>query len=155
MTTKENKVKKKFQKLKEETSPKPKLFKNCVNAFIVGGLICDIGQFLNNYLVTLGVNKDDVGTVVSIIMVFMSALLTGIGVYDKIANFAGAGTIVPITGFANSIVSPAMEFKKEGYVFGVAAKMFTIAGPVLVYGIGSSVIVGLIYFVINKLKFII
>ena len=83
-------------------------------------------------------------------MVFIGALLTGIGIYDKIANFAGAGTVVPITGFANSIVSPAMEFKKEGYVFGVAAKMFTIAGPVLVYGIGSSVVVGIIYYIILK-----
>ncbi len=99
----------------------------------------------------MGIPKDEVGTYVSIVMVFIGAFLTGIGVYDKIAKFAGAGTVVPITGFSNSIVSPAMEFKKEGYVFGVAAKMFVIAGPVLVYGISSSVIVGIIYFIMSKL----
>ncbi len=99
----------------------------------------------------MGIPKDEVGTYVSIVMVFIGAFLTGIGVYDKIAKFAGAGTVVPITGFSNSIVSPAMEFKKEGYIFGVAAKMFVIAGPVLVYGISSSVIVGIIYFIMSKL----
>ncbi len=99
----------------------------------------------------MGIPKDEVGTYVSIVMVFIGAFLTGIGVYDKIAKFAGAGTVVPITGFSNSIVSPAMEFKKEGYVFGVGAKMFVIAGPVLVYGISSSVIVGIIYFIMSKL----
>ena len=123
-----------------------------IKAFIVGGLICVIGQFFNNYFLSKGISTDDVGTYVSIVMIFIGALLTGIGVYDKIANFAGAGTVVPITGFSNSIVSPAMEFKKEGYVFGVAAKMFTIAGPVLVYGIGSSWIVGLIYYFIKLLS---
>ena len=92
---------------------------------------------------------EDTSALTSIIMVFLGALLTGIGIYDKIANFAGAGTIVPITGFANAVVAPAIEFKKEGFVFGVAAKKFTIAGPVLVYGIGSSVIIGLIYYFIN------
>ncbi len=100
---------------------------------------------------SMGIPKDEVGTYVSIVMVFIGAFLTGIGVYDKIAKFAGAGTVVPITGFSNSIVSPAMEFKKEGYVFGVGAKMFVIAGPVLVYGISSSVIVGIIYFIMSKL----
>ena len=92
---------------------------------------------------------EDTSALTSIIMVFLGALLTGIGIYDKIANFAGAGTVVPITGFANAVVAPAIEFKKEGFVFGVAAKMFTIAGPVLVYGMGSSVIIGLIYYFIN------
>jgi len=146
---KEQKIMNKFNELSKENEPKPKLLKNCINAFIVGGLICDVGQFFFNFLLNLGVSKDDVGTYVAIIMVFIGAFLTGIGVYDKIAAFAGAGTVVPITGFSNSIVSPAMEFKKEGYVFGVAAKMFTIAGPVLVYGIGSSVIVGLVYYIIG------
>ena len=94
---------------------------------------------------------EEVGTYVSIIMVFIGAFLTGIGVYDKIANFAGAGTVVPITGFANSIVAPAIEFKSEGYILGIGAKMFTIAGPVLVYGISSSFLVGLIYFLLYKL----
>jgi stage V sporulation protein AC len=96
------------------------------------------------------VSIEDTSTWVTIIMIFIGALLTGVGVYDKIANFAGAGTVVPITGFANSIVSPAIEFKKEGYILGVGAKMFTIAGPVLVYGIGSSIIVGVIYYFISR-----
>lgn len=151
MSVKEQKVKEKFKKISAQNQPKPNLLKNCISAFIVGGLICDVGQFFYNFLLNRGIPKEDLGTYVSIIMVFIGALLTGIGVYDKIATHAGAGTVVPITGFANSIVSPAIEFKKEGYVFGVAAKMFTIAGPVLVYGIGSSVIVGVIYFIITNI----
>ncbi len=110
-----------------------------------------MGQFFNNFFLKMGIPKDEVGTYVSIVMIFIGAFLTGIGVYDKIAKFAGAGTIVPITGFSNSIVSPAMEFKKEGYIFGVGSKMFVIAGPVLVYGISSSVGVGIIYFIMSKL----
>ncbi|WP_270474647.1 stage V sporulation protein AC [Clostridium cochlearium] len=152
MSVKENNMKQKFDILVKQVQPKKSLLKDCINAFIVGGLICVIGQFFNNYFLSKGISTDDVGTYVSIVMIFIGALLTGIGVYDKIANFAGAGTVVPITGFSNSIVSPAMEFKKEGYVFGVAAKMFTIAGPVLVYGIGSSWIVGLIYYFIKLLS---
>ena len=147
----EKRLKKRFEKLSSKVEPKPKLLKHCINAFVVGGLICDVGQFINNYLLTLGVSKEDVAIWVPIIMIFIGALLTGLGIYDRIAKFAGAGTVVPITGFANSIVSPAMEFKKEGYIFGVGAKMFVIAGPVLVYGISSSVILGLIYFVMTKL----
>ncbi|ACQ54591.1 stage V sporulation protein AC [Clostridium botulinum] len=151
MALNEKKLRKDFDNLSPKVEPKPQIFKHCVSAFIVGGLICDVGQFFNNFFLNMGIPKDEVGTYVSIVMVFIGAFLTGIGVYDNIAKFAGAGTVVPITGFANSIVSPAMEFKKEGYVFGVAAKMFVIAGPVLVYGIGSSVIVGLIYFIMSKL----
>lgn len=146
MEKEEEKIKSKFQQLTSEIKPKSNLLKNCVNAFIVGGIFCSIGQFFSNYFLRIGVPKDDVSTYVSIVMVFIGALLTGIGIYDKIAGFAGAGSVVPITGFANSIVSPAMEFKKEGFIFGVGAKMFVIAGPVLVYGIGSSVIVGVIYY---------
>jgi len=146
----EKKIKDKFHKVTDESSPKSKLLKNCICAFIVGGIICDIGQFFNNYLIGIGLSRDDTSSWVTIIMIFIGALLTGIGVYDKIANFAGAGTVVPITGFANSIVSPAIEFKKEGYILGVGAKMFTIAGPVLVYGIGSSIIVGVIYYFISR-----
>jgi stage V sporulation protein AC len=146
----EKKIKDKFHKVTDESSPKSKLLKNCICAFIVGGIICDIGQFFNNYLIGIGVSRDDTSSWVTIIMIFIGALLTGIGVYDKIANFAGAGTVVPITGFANSIVSPAIEFKKEGYILGVGAKMFTIAGPVLVYGIGSSIIVGVIYYFVSR-----
>lgn len=149
MSTKETKVREKFDVLTKDLEPKPNIVKNCINAFIVGGLFCDLGQFINNIFINFGVPKNEVGTYVSVVMVFIGAFLTGIGVYDKIANFAGAGTVVPITGFANSIVSPAMEFKDEGYVFGVGAKMFTIAGPVLVYGIGTSVILGIIYYIIT------
>lgn len=151
MKVTEEKVKKDFQKLSEQAKPKPKLLKNCIYAFVIGGLICDVGQLVSDIFANYGVPKDDLGTYTSLVMVFIGAFLTGIGIYDKIANVAGAGTVVPITGFANSIVAPAIEFKKEGFVFGVAAKMFTIAGPVLVYGIGSSVIIGIIYYFINRI----
>lgn len=150
MSVKENKIKEEFHKVTDECCPKTSIVKNCVWAFIVGGIICDIGQIFNNIFLYMKVPQDEASSWVTIIMVFIGALLTGIGVYDKIANIAGAGTVVPITGFANSIVSPAIEFKKEGYVLGVGAKMFTIAGPVLVYGIGSSVIVGIIYFILSR-----
>lgn len=143
----EEQLKRKFKKLSTQSTPKPNLLKRTINAFIVGGLICDVGQFFNNVFLNAGISKENVPTYVAIVMVFIGALLTGLGVYDKIANFAGAGTVVPITGFANAIVSPAMEYKKEGFIFGVAAKMFTIAGPVLVYGITSSVLVGLVHFI--------
>ncbi|NSJ91630.1 SpoVA/SpoVAEb family sporulation membrane protein, partial [Coprococcus sp. MSK.21.13] len=107
MSVKENNMKQKFDTLVKQVQPKKSLLKDCINAFIVGGLICVIGQFFNNYFLSKGISTDDVGTYVSIVMIFIGALLTGIGVYDKIANFAGAGTVVPITGFSNSIVSPA------------------------------------------------
>ncbi|HBM81093.1 MAG TPA: stage V sporulation protein AC [Clostridiaceae bacterium] len=138
-----------YQEMVKQRGPKSSIFKNCLRAFIVGGLICDVGQFFSVMLLNAGLPKEDAGTCVSIIMVFLGAFLTGLGIYDDIGKFGGAGSIVPITGFANSIVSPAMEFKKEGFVLGVGAKMFVIAGPVLVYGITSSVIVGLIYYIIK------
>lgn len=146
MNKSDEKIKQKFRTISSEVRPKSHLLRNCIRAFIVGGIICDIGQLFNNYFTKMGLPKESVSSLVSIVMVFLGALLTGIGIYDKIAAFGGAGSLVPITGFANSIVSPAMEFKKEGFIFGVAAKMFVIAGPVLVYGIGSSVIVGIIYY---------
>lgn len=149
MASKEEKVKQKFAKISQEKEPKPKLFSNCIKAFIVGGLICDVGQFFSNIFLNMGIAKEDAAIYVTIVMIFIGALLTGIGIYDKIGDFAGAGSVVPITGFANSIVAPAMEFKKEGLVLGVAAKMFTIAGPVLVYGIGSSVVIGFIYYLMK------
>lgn len=142
---KEKAIMKKFEVLSEQEKPKPKIIKNCICAFLIGGIICDVGQLIMYILERYDFSKDEVSSITSIIMVFLGALLTGIGVYDKIAEFGGAGTVVPITGFANAIVSPAIEFKKEGFVFGVASKMFTIAGPVLVYGIGTSVIIGVIY----------
>ncbi len=139
-----------YNKYANDKAPKMNYLKNCLWAFFVGGTICTIGQIILNLLKNYGLDKKDAATGVSIILVFIGALLTGLGVYDKIGKRAGAGSIVPITGFANSIVSPAMEFKKEGYIFGVCAKMFVIAGPVLVYGYGTSVIVGLIYLILGK-----
>lgn len=140
-----------FQTLEKEVEPKPQIVKNCIRAFLVGGLICDLGQVIMTVLKNYDFSKDEIGAITSICMVFLGALLTGVGIYDKIATYAGAGTVVPITGFSNAIVALAIEFKKEGFVFGVAAKMFTIAGPVLVYGIGSSVIVGIVYYIFTKL----
>ena len=147
--TKENNIKQKFKVITDETKPKPKILSNCVKAILVGGAICTIGEVIMKILERFQYSIEETSALTSIIMVFIGALLTGVGIYDKIASFAGAGTVVPITGFANAVVAPAIEFKKEGFVFGVAAKMFTIAGPVLVYGIGSSVIIGLIYYFIN------
>ncbi|ACD53962.1 stage V sporulation protein AC [Clostridium botulinum] len=142
-------IRQKYEKMAKQVEPKPKILQDCAKAFFVGGIICTIGQFINNYIATLGLPEDEVKTIVSITMIFLGALLTGVGIYDKIAQFGGAGTVVPITGFSNAIVSPAIEFKKEGFVFGVASKMFTIAGPVLVYGIGTSVIIGIVYYVMS------
>lgn len=140
----ENLNKKDYGKFADRKVPKPTYLKNMFLAFIVGGSICTIGQFINNYLRSNGYNDELAGMGTSIAMVFLGALLTGLGIYDKLGKIGGAGAAVPITGFANSIVAPAMEYKREGFIFGVAAKMFIIAGPVLVYGIGSSVIVGLL-----------
>ncbi len=134
-----------YQQRVNEKMPRSKTFSQCVRAFVAGGLICCIGQAVRAFgETTLKLDQDGVAALTAIVMVFLGATLTGIGVYDKIGSWAGAGSIVPITGFANSIVSPAMEFKREGLILGTAAKMFTIAGPVLVYGVGASVIVGLI-----------
>ncbi|WP_425446070.1 stage V sporulation protein AC [Dethiothermospora halolimnae] len=134
-----------YQSYVDKKIPKPNYFKNCIKAFVVGGLICIIGQIITNTLKNYGLSPKNVAAATAIILVFLGALFTGLGLYDKLGKFAGAGSIVPITGFANSIVSPAMEYKREGYVLGIAAKMFTIAGPVLVYGFGTSVFIGIIY----------
>jgi stage V sporulation protein AC len=147
--SKEEALKKEFVKILKKLSPKPKLYMHCLYAFLFGGMFCVIGQFINNTLLLFEVPSELVGTGTSIIMIFIGAILTGFGVYDKIANIAGAGSVVPITGFANSVVAPAMEFKKEGFIFGVAAKMFIIAGPVLVYGIGTSVFIGIIHYILT------
>lgn len=145
--TKEREIAQKYKDMVDRSNPPSNLLRNCIFAFLVGGLICIVGQFFMNTFLSLGISKEDVGSYVSSVMVFLGAFLTGIGIYDRIGKFAGAGSIVPITGFANSIVSPAMEFKKEGYVLGVGAKMFVIAGPVLVYGISASIIVGILYYI--------
>ena len=146
----DKKIRTKFDQLEQQIRPKPKLLRNCIMAFIVGGLICVIGQFVRNTFLYYGFTEEQVSNLTPMTMVFLGALLTGLGLYDKIAAKAGAGTIVPITGFSNAMVSPAIEFKKEGFVMGVGAKMFTIAGPVLVYGTGTSVIVGLIYYLLLR-----
>ncbi len=144
------KFKKVFEEAKKENKPKPNYIKNCTIAFVVGGIICLIAQFFNNFLLTMGVGKTDASLYTTVFMVFLGSSLTGIGVYDRIGRTAGAGSIVPITGFANSVVSCALEFKAEGAVFGIGAKMFTVAGPVIVFGTISSWLVGLIYFIITR-----
>lgn len=128
----------------EAKAPKSPILKNCLNAFWVGGLICVIGQFIFEFCKFKGLDQTASNTVVSICLIGLSAFLTAINVFNKIGKFAGAGSLVPITGFANSIVSPAIEYKSEGYVMGVGAKMFTVAGPVLVFGISASILVGII-----------
>ena len=139
--------KQEYGKLVEQMAPKSPIVKDCIFAFLIGGLICTIGQALMNFYSYLGLDKTNAGTAVSITLVGLSALLTGLSLYDNIAKYAGAGTLVPITGFANAVVSPAIEFKTEGFVLGVGAKMFTIAGPVIVYGVSASVVYGLIYWI--------
>ena len=127
-----------------QKSPNSPIFKNCFNAFWVGGLICTIGQIIFDFCKYRGMEETSCSTVVSIVLIGLSAILTGLNIFNKLGKFAGAGSLVPITGFANSIVSPAIEYKSEGYVMGVGGKMFTVAGPVLVFGISASVIIGII-----------
>lgn len=132
----------------KSVSPKTNEKKSLFRAFWVGGFICCIGQAVRYaFEFWVGLNGDELAAYVSAVMIFAGAFLTGLGVYDRIGKYAGGGSIVPITGFANSVVSPAMEFKTEGYVYGVAAKMFVIAGPIIVFGVASSVLVGLLYFI--------
>lgn len=138
---------KEYGKLVNKMEPKSPLWRDCLNAFWIGGLICTIGQLIMNGYAACGLDKTASGTATSITLVAASALLTGLSVYDDIAKHAGAGTLVPITGFANSIAAPAVEFKTEGFVLGVGAKMFTIAGPVIVYGTIASVVYGIIYWI--------
>lgn len=136
-----------YAKLVQEMMPKSPMWRDCLNAFWIGGLICTLGQaFVNGYTM-LGLEKADASMAASMSLVVISAMLTGLSLYDDIAKTAGAGTLVPITGFANSISAPAVEFKTEGMILGTAAKMFTIAGPVIVYGVSASVVYGVIYWV--------
>ena len=126
--------------------PPTKHFKNCFRAFIVGGLICCVGQALRVVLEkAAGLNGDELAGTVSVILIFLGTFLTGLGVYDRIGRYAGAGSIVPITGFANSVCSPALEFKTEGLVYGMAAKMFIVAGPIIVFGVLAGTLVGILY----------
>ena len=132
---------KQYDKLVKEKSPNSPILRDCFNAFWVGGLICSIGQIILDFCIFKGMDATLASTVVSIALIAISALLTSLNIFNRIGKFAGAGTLIPITGFANSIVSPAIEYKSEGYVMGVGGKMFTVAGPVLVFGISTSIIV--------------
>ena len=148
MKTSDDCINKNYLEYVKSISPKTKQVRSLFHAFWVGGAICSIGQsfrFLLEY--GFGLSGDELSSYVSMIMIFLGAFLTGLGVYDRIGKYAGGGSIVPITGFANSVVSPAMEFKTEGYVYGTAAKMFVVAGPIIVFGIASSVLVGIVYFI--------
>lgn len=136
---------KRYQELVRQMQPKSPILKDCLNAFWIGGLICVIGQAFTNWYGAMGLDKEAAGTATSMSLVALSALLTGLSLYDDIAKYGGAGTLVPITGFANAICAPAVEFKTEGFILGVGAKIFTIAGPVIVYGLAASSIYGLIY----------
>ena len=140
---------KEYQEYVNKKSPNSPIFKNCFNSFWTGGLICAIGQIIMEVCKYNGLDTTASSTIVSISLIFLSAFLTALNVFNKIGKIAGAGSLVPITGFANSIVSPAMEYKSEGYVMGVGSKMFTVAVPVLVYGISSSILVGIIYLIFS------
>ncbi len=147
-----NYSKQEYSDYSNKKSPDSPLLKDVLFAFLIGGAICTIGQGVSDvYEVIFRLDSESVKTATSITMVFLGALLTGLNVYHKIAKYAGAGTIVPITGFANAITSPAMEFKREGWILGLAAKMFVVAGPVIVYGISASIVLGLFYYLVQVL----
>lgn len=136
-----------YSKMADKASPNSPKVLNCIKAFLIGGFICALGQLVMELLKNAGLNEKEVQAGTSAALIILTAILTGIGVFDKIARHAGAGTIVPITGFANSVVSPALEFQHEGLILGTAAQMFSIAGPVIVYGVGSSFLYGLIIYI--------
>lgn len=143
-------TKKEYSEMSKKASPNSKSWINVPVAFLTGGLICTLGEVLLNIFTRLDFEKEAAGAWTSIILVFLSALLTGFGLYEKIAKHAGAGTLVPITGFANAVVSPAIESRTEGFILGVGAKIFTIAGPVILYGTAASVVYGIIYYFISR-----
>ena len=136
---------KEYEKLAQSLAPKSPIWKDCLNAFLVGGLICTLGQLIMNGFMAVEMEKQEAACATSMMLVVVSALLTGLSVYDDIARYAGAGTLVPITGFSNAVSAPAIEFRTEGFILGVGAKMFTIAGPVIVYGVTASVLYGFVY----------
>ncbi len=142
-------MKQKYPQMVDQVSPKNNVITNSIRAFWVGGLICTIGQFISNQLMNLGLTQGESAAFTSVILIFIGASLTALNLYDDIGKYAGGGSAIPITGFANSMVSAAVEYKAEGYVFGLGAKMFTIAGPVIVYGVISSIVVGIIYYFIG------
>ena len=139
-----------YEKYAEKFMPKPRYIVNTFKAFIVGGMICLAAMFIQEQLITKGLPEKQAGSIVTVILIMTAQLLTGLGVFDRIGKFAGAGVIVPITGFANSMVAPAIEYKKEGLVLGVGAKLFSLAGPVLVCGISVSAVIGVIYWIMGK-----
>lgn len=141
---------KEYSKMVKKASPNSPIIANCIRAFISGGLICDFGQLLINTFKGWGCSTEQSGTYTSITLIFIASFLTGLGLYSKIGKFAGAGSIVPITGFSNSVTAPAIEFKKEGMILGLGAKIFIIAGPVILYGLLSSMAVGIIYFIFGR-----
>ena len=143
-----NQVKKEYQKIVDKHSPKNKVFVNSIRAFLVGGIICSIGQGLIDSYMFLGLSFPEASTWATDSLIFISAVMTAFNIYDNVGKLGGAGALIPITGFANSMVSAGMEYKKEGYVYGLGAKLFTIAGPVIVFGTISSVIIGIIYYFI-------
>lgn len=149
MNTNLNITNSEYDDLISKKAKKSPIVKNIVIAFIVGGLICCLGQFISNQLMNMGVDKEKAATFTSIILIFIGAFLTAVNLYSRIGKVAGAGSTIPITGFSNSVVAPAIEFKSEGYVLGIGANMFKVAGPVLVYGITTSVILGFVYYVLN------
>ena len=138
-----------YQQYVKERAPKSPIVKDTILAFVIGGLICVAGQLIMNGYLAAGLNKEDAGTATSCTLVLISALLTGLNLYNKLGRFGGAGTLVPITGFANAVVSPAIDFKSEGFITGMAAKMFTVAGPVIVFGTLASVVYGVILMLIK------
>lgn len=140
---------KQYSRLVRERSPRSPIGKDCCLAFLVGGGICTLGQLLLAYYTGLGLSREAAGTCTSVTLVGCSALLTGLSLYDNLAKYAGAGTLVPITGFANAIAAPAVEFKTEGFIPGVGARMFTIAGPVIVYGLGASAVYGFLFWLLG------
>ena len=133
----------------QENSPKSKIWKNCFKAFLIGGMICTVGQAFLNLYKNLGADKETASTLVTVTMIFLGTLLTGLDIYPKLAKHGGAGTLVPVTGFANAVAAPALEAKTEGYILGVGAKIFTISGPVILFGTLSSIICGLVYFLMK------
>ena len=139
--------KEKYSEMVKKSSPNSPIITNCIKAFIVGGIICCLGQLINNICKNYGFSTEESSTYTSMILILIASIFTGLGLYSKIGKFAGAGSIVPITGFSNSVTAPAIEFKKEGFILGLGAKIFIVAGPVILYGTLTSVIVGIIYYI--------
>lgn len=145
---------KEYEKYVKEVTPTHNLWLQMLKAFVTGGIICCIGQFILNYAGNMGLDKQTAGSWCSLILVFLSVVLTGFGLYPKIVKWGGAGALVPITGFANGVAAPAIEYKSEGQVFGIGCKIFTIAGPVILYGILASWVLGIIYYFLDRMGFL-